>query len=322
MESELFGHEKGAFTGALSLNRGFFESADGGVIFLDEIGDLPLELQPKLLRVLQFGTFSRLGGRDEISVDVQVISATSKDLYHEMAAGNFRKDLFHRLAVEIVNIPPLREREDDILLLATYFMRDFSKKMKKPLTGIHLSAQRLLKSYGYEENNVRELRNTIERAVLNAAENRITAKDVVFSDDLLFGSDVRMKNHTGREPGSTDLISMNEESIVGLLGESGEKDMVRKVDKPYYRVLHEMEKKLILLSLRESGWKVKPAAVLLGVNPYNFRKKLKVILSEMLEENEGDIAKVSQRYTIPPRFVRAKLTTGRTANISRSGRSG
>lgn len=309
MESELFGHEKGAFTGALSRKPGLFENADGGIIFLDEIGDLPVELQPKLLRVLQFGTFTRVGGRTELSVDVQVLCATSKDLYREMEDGRFRKALFHRLAVEVIRVPSLRERKQDVLLLANHFMRFFSEKMEKPLTGIDAGAQNLLKAHDYEENNVRELKNVMERAVLTAEGKNIAPKDIVFSDELLLSTETKkvIPETEASEIAGREMIDIKESPIARLLEESAEKGRLEKRKRPYYQVQEEVDKKLILLSLRQSGWKMKPAAKMLGINYLNFKSKLESMIREYIEENQYDLIRVSKTYNIPLKFLKTKM---------------
>jgi PAS domain S-box-containing protein len=165
MESELFGHERGAFTGALSRKIGRFELADGGSIFLDEIGDLPSDLQAKLLRVLQEGEFQRVGGTRTIEVGVRVIAATNRDLAKAIEEGKFRADLYYRLNVFPIHVPPLRERKDDIPLLAEYFLGKYSKKLGKSIRTIHESTMRSLLSYGWP-GNIRELENVIERGVV------------------------------------------------------------------------------------------------------------------------------------------------------------
>lgn len=307
MESELFGHEKGAFTGAHSRKQGFFEVAHGGMIFLDEIGDLPLELQPKLLRVLQFGTFTRLGGRTELSTDVQVLCATSKDLYSEMEEGRFRKALFHRLAVEVVHVPPLRERRQDILLLATHFMREFSEKMGRPLSGIDTGAQRLLTNHDYSGNNVRELKNIIERAALKTEGKKITSKDIVFTDELLSSSVALRLSSDSEDAGDERLLQIDQELVGRLLEESKQIDELAKEERPYYRVNAVMERKLFLLALRMSDWKIKPAAHQLRIDHMGFRSKLGSILKELFEENEGDIGKIARKYRIPLTFLKSKL---------------
>jgi len=307
LESELFGHEKGAFTGAHSRKKGYFEIADGGVIFLDEIGDLPPELQPKLLRVLQFGTFSRLGGTAEFAVDVQVLSATSKDLYRGMEEGRFSKALFHRLAVEVVSVPPLRVRKQDVLLLANHFMKEYAAKMEKPLSSIDVSAQKLLKGHDYNENNVRELKNVMERAVLDAQGRRVTAQDIVFSEDLLFTGTDKPLVSSSDDTTEVELLHLNEGEIEKLLEETDDREKLPKSERLYYRVSDLMEKKLILFALRKGNWKVRPAARLLGIDPLNLRSKMRAMMEGFLEEAGGNVREVSRKYRIPPAFVRAKL---------------
>ncbi len=179
-ESELFGHEKGAFTGAASKTKlGKFELADGGTILLDEIGELSLDLQVKLLRVLQEKKFYRLGGEREIAVDVRIIAATNKSLEEEVKKGTFREDLYYRLNVAKVIIPPLRERKDDIPMLAYSFLREFSEKFGKELASISEDAMELLTNQ-YWKGNIRELRNAMERAVLIADGKELKKKHLHF----------------------------------------------------------------------------------------------------------------------------------------------
>lgn len=165
IESELFGHEKGAFTGAIQQKIGRFQLADGGTIFLDEIGDLPLEVQAKLLRVLQDGEFERLGGTKTIKIDVRVIAATHHDLENETASGRFREDLFYRLNVFPIRIPPLRKRKDDIPILVNHFVQKYSKKVGRPIEYIPQSVIDQFIDYSWP-GNVRELENIVERAVI------------------------------------------------------------------------------------------------------------------------------------------------------------
>jgi transcriptional regulator with GAF, ATPase, and Fis domain len=168
IEAELFGREKGAFTGSLSRQVGRFELADGGTIFLDEIGELPLELQPKLLRVLQNGEFERLGGNQTIKVDARVIAASNRDLARAASEGTFRQDLYYRLNVFPIDVPPLRERREDIPMLAWLFVQEFSYSMAKPITAIAEESMAALQAYAWP-GNVRELRNLIERAMILAS---------------------------------------------------------------------------------------------------------------------------------------------------------
>ena len=165
LESELFGHEKGAFTGAMRQKLGRVEEADGGTIFLDEIGDMSRPLQAKLLRFLEDGSFTRVGGNDELRVDVRLIAATNRDIIDAIRENQFREDLYHRLNVVQLRPPALRERGKDVLLLADHFLRQFSTTMNRPIKGISPGAQQKLLSHHWP-GNVRELRNVIERAVI------------------------------------------------------------------------------------------------------------------------------------------------------------
>jgi len=167
IESELFGHEKGAFTGAVARKVGRFELADGATLFLDEIGEVPFEIQPKLLRVLQDGEFERLGSTRTITVDARIIAATNRDLWKEVQAGRFRADLFYRLNVYPINVPPLRQRREDIQPLVEHFVGVFSKKVGKEITSVEPATLEALRSYIWP-GNVRELANVIERAVITS----------------------------------------------------------------------------------------------------------------------------------------------------------
>jgi formate hydrogenlyase transcriptional activator len=165
IESELFGHEKGAFTGALSRKIGRFELAHGGTLFLDEIGDLPLDLQAKLLRVLQEGQFERVGGTQTLKVDVRIITATNRDLEKAIRDEKYRLDLYYRLNVFPIALPPLRERQGDTELLARHFVARYAQKMGKPIPQLTPKALDLLHTYSWP-GNVRELANVVERAVI------------------------------------------------------------------------------------------------------------------------------------------------------------
>jgi formate hydrogenlyase transcriptional activator len=168
LESELFGHERGAFTGAIAQRVGRFELADRGTLFLDEVGDIPLELQPKLLRVLQEQEFERLGSTRTKRVDVRVVAATNRDLEDMVAAGTFRNDLYYRLNVFPITLPALRERPEDIPALVRYFAQKFARRMTKRIETIPADAMATLSRYGWP-GNVRELENAIERAVILTA---------------------------------------------------------------------------------------------------------------------------------------------------------
>src|SRR5881409_418154 len=177
LESELFGHEKGAFTGADKQRIGRFEQADGGTLFLDEIGDMSASTQAKILRVLQEHEFERLGGTRTLRVDVRLIAATNRDLPAMVQAGQFREDLYYRLNVVSIEMPPLRERKDDIVPLALTFIRKFAGELKKKIDGLDPEAQKLLMRYNWP-GNIRELENSIERAILMTEGSQISSVDL------------------------------------------------------------------------------------------------------------------------------------------------
>ena len=177
LESELFGHEKGAFTGAVAMRKGRFEMADKGTLFLDEIGEVPLALQAKLLRAIQEKCFERVGGTKTLQVDVRIVSATNREIKEEVSNGNFREDLYYRLNVIHLPLPALRERQDDIPLLANYFVETVAERLEKPGLAITKEAMRLLVSLPWD-GNVRELENTIERAAILCDDNEIKDVDV------------------------------------------------------------------------------------------------------------------------------------------------
>ena len=220
LESELFGHEKGAFTGAVQARQGKFELARGGTIFLDEIGEMPLALQAKLLRVLQERVFERVGGSREIKADVRVVAATNRNLQEEVAGRRFREDLFYRLNVFPLALPPLRERIDALPLLVEYFLHRFCGQIGKSLKGVEPEALSALKSYSWP-GNIRELQNVMERGV-------ILAKDLVrrgnLPDAILRGA--------GAEPGENKgvLKSVEKEMIVKALRKHGENRRLAAVE--------------------------------------------------------------------------------------------
>ena len=178
IESELFGHEKGAFTSAVKQHKGKFEQADGGTLFLDEIGDMSLSAQAKVLRVLQENKLTRVGSDKDINVKVRVIAATNKNLRDEIDKGNFREDLYHRLSVILIHVPSLAERRDDIPLLTSYFIKQICNESGMPMRSISPDALEEMKSYAWT-GNIRELRNVVERLIILSRDNTITKADVL-----------------------------------------------------------------------------------------------------------------------------------------------
>ena len=218
LESELFGHEKGAFTGAVVMRKGRFELADKGTIFLDEVGEIPLALQSKLLRILQEKTFERVGGGKTIEVDVRIISASNKDLREEVSAGRYREDLFYRLNVIPVNLPALRERMDDMRLLAEFFVEKYRKELDKPELQISAEALKLIMKLPWE-GNIRELENTIERAAILCSNDVIEADDV--QPDILYseerpawGQDVDLRQVIPENAGLNEVLYAIEKKML------------------------------------------------------------------------------------------------------------
>jgi transcriptional regulator with PAS, ATPase and Fis domain len=179
LESELFGYEKGAFTGADRTKKGRFELADGGTLFLDEIGDISLKTQANLLRVLEEKSFQRIGGTTTIEVDVRILAATNRDLNQAIAEGIFREDLFYRLNVISIHLPPLRERKEDIPLLAKHFIEKFSLELNRPVKEITPEALNQLLTYDWP-GNIRELKNVLERAMVISQANELLSQDLPF----------------------------------------------------------------------------------------------------------------------------------------------
>ncbi len=245
LESELFGHEKGAFTGADKQRIGRFEQADGGTLFLDEIGDMSPSTQAKILRVLQEHEFERLGGTRTLRVDVRLIAATNRDLPGMVQAGQFREDLYYRLNVVSIEMPPLRERKDDIVPLANSFIRRFAGELKKKIDGLELDAQKLLMRYNWP-GNIRELENTIERAML-LAEGRAIAAD-----------DLRLGETPTASGGGRDHASVVKIPPTGI-------------------PLEDIERHALVEALKMSNWVQKDAAELLSISPRVMNYKIKTL---------------------------------------------
>ncbi len=211
LESELFGYEKGAFTGANQSTKGLFVRADGGTIFLDEIANMPLSIQAKMLRVIQERQFYPVGGKAPVKVDVRIIAATNKDLKKEVEAGTFREDLFYRIHVIPVTLPPLRERREDIPPLTNHFIEQFSQKMSKKVRGITPVAMQKLMLYDWP-GNVRELENTIEYAMALTRKNTISEELILVSSDLVPGPQKSLKEAKAE---------FEKQYITNILGQAG-----------------------------------------------------------------------------------------------------
>ena len=212
IESELFGHEKGAFTGAMSQRRGRFELADSGTLFLDEVGELPLELQGKLLRVLQTGEFQRLGGTETLHADVRLIAATNRDLPRAIERGEFREDLYYRINKFPITLPPLRERKGDIPLLAEHFVHKHAGRLGKKVDAISAWMIRELLAYSWP-GNVRELENIVERALISAKDNSV----LTLPGPLRLIASMHQSKTPVDPEDETDLSSMQRKHIVSVL---------------------------------------------------------------------------------------------------------
>ena len=230
LEAELFGHERGAFTGALKQKKGRFELAHKGTLFLDEIGEITQAVQVKLLRVLQEREFERLGGTDTIEIDVRIICATQRDLKKEVQKGNFREDLYYRLNVVPIYLPPLRERKEDILLLAEHFLEAFSKQMNKPVIELSNIVKELLLKYDYP-GNVRELENAIKRAITLCRDGEIQPGDLpedicrMYNEGFTIGEEINIS-----EPLSDAISFFEKQYIIKVLDETkGNKTLAAKV---------------------------------------------------------------------------------------------
>jgi transcriptional regulator with GAF, ATPase, and Fis domain len=237
LESELFGHEKGAFTGATERMIGKFEAADGGTIFLDEIGEMALSTQAKFLRVLEGHPYERVGGNSQIKVDVRVVAATNRQLEDAVRAGTFRRDLFYRLQVVQLDVPPLRERLDDVPLLADHFLKKFARETGRKMKGFTDAAMTKLKEYRWP-GNVRELRNVVERAVALGSGPMVDAADIWLSE--------------------LDLSA----PVVGAVA----------VYKP--ESLEDIEKRHILDTLKYTDWNKSKAAAILGIERSTLDRKI------------------------------------------------
>jgi DNA-binding NtrC family response regulator len=217
LESELFGYEKGAFTGAVNRKVGLFEAADGGTVFLDEVSSISPMMQIKLLRFLQERSFIRLGGKETISVDVRIIAATNEDLKEAVNKGSFRKDLYYRLNVIPIEIPPLRERKDDIPMLVRHFIKKFSTKMDKKITGISKDAEDMLIKYKWE-GNVRELENVIERAITISDDEVVGIEDL---PDEITNYKKQLPEPVNLYPSSMTLFDVEKMHIQNVLNSTG-----------------------------------------------------------------------------------------------------
>jgi two-component system nitrogen regulation response regulator NtrX len=255
IESELFGHEKGAFTGATQLRRGKFDLAHGGTLFLDEIGDMSLKTQAKVLRILQEQKFERVGGSQTISVDVRIVAATNKDLKAEIGRSQFREDLYYRLNVIPFAIPPLRERTEDIPILAQHFLKEFCTAHGRALRELSPEALQVLLAYSWP-GNVRELRNFIERLIILTPE----------SED---GQAIRVAHILDQLKDETLSMQFQGDAAQSQAGcQSGQAKNLRDARQ-------EFEKEFILKTLKEQDWNISKTAQILGIERSHLHRKIK-----------------------------------------------
>ncbi|MBW1886895.1 MAG: phage shock protein operon transcriptional activator [Deltaproteobacteria bacterium] len=251
IESELFGYEKGAFTGADKRRTGRFEAADGGTIFLDEIGNIPIEVQEKILRVVEYGTFERVGSSESIEVDVRIIAATNADLVALVEEERFKQDLLDRLSFEVLFLPPLRERKEDILLLANHFAGRMTFELRREeIPQFSDEAIEALQSYSWP-GNVRELKNVVERAVYRSDSSLIT--DIIF------------------HPFHSSYVDRQTEGKKMSRVKDYKPSPYHLMDKPYKEAVEEFEILLIQKALKESKFNQKKAAGILGLTYHQFR---------------------------------------------------
>jgi len=237
LEAELFGYEKGSFTGASTTGKaGLFEATQRGTMFLDEIGEMSLPLQAKLLRVLQEKKFKRVGGVDDINVDVRIVASTNRDLEEEVKKGNFRKDLYYRLKVLPVYLCALRERKDDIIPLAKHYIHNFNREFNKDVNGLTPEIEGVLKNYEWP-GNVRELKNVIERAVL------LSNNSTLSPEHLLLGTETGIKNSGYDEEVDQSISTIEKQHITGIL--------------------------------KETSWRMTKASKILGINRTTLYNKIK-----------------------------------------------
>jgi transcriptional regulator with GAF, ATPase, and Fis domain len=267
LESELFGHEKGSFTGAIRSRIGKFELAHNGTIFLDEIGDMSPALQVKLLRILQEQKFERVGGNRVITTDVRVLAATHQDMKTAIKNGKFREDLFYRLNVIPLNLPPLRERKEDIPKLVEHFIKKFNKTKNRSVTGVDADAMKSVENYSWP-GNVRELENICERLVVLKVEGMIEAGDL---PPYITG------DNSAEEQLKADMLLVGGNEVE--LAESGKKSgpitEIPETGINLKKVVEEYEMSLVLQALEKNNWVKNKAAGMLGLNRTTLVEKLK-----------------------------------------------
>ena len=264
IESELFGYEKGAFTGAEKQTLGFFEKASGGTLFLDEIGDMPFDIQARLLRVLQFGEFSRVGGREQIKIDVRIISATNKNLIDSINRGEFREDLYYRLNVINIDLPALRLREDDVLSLGNHFLSKYSKNSKK----FDESGINAIKNYDWP-GNIRELENFVKKVSVLSSDNIIDGYAV--ENYLSYSSNDQNNLNPKKKNKKQSLKNYLEDFFDEFFNSFGDNEEDLNL---YEKFLNEFEKPIITQTLKYCNGNQMKASKMLGLNRNTLRSKM------------------------------------------------
>lgn len=259
MESEMFGHKKGSFTGAITDKIGLFEVADGGTLFLDEVGELPMSIQVKLLRAIQERVIRRVGATDDIKIEVRIIAATNRNLEDMVNKGTFRQDLYYRLNVINIKTPPLRERPEDIPLLANHFLKKYNEKLNKAISGISNEAMEILKSYNYP-GNVRELENMIERTVALEAGSTILPESLP----------PLVNTSSGRKMASSNEIEVGENGL------------------DLEKVIGQIEKELLIKAIHAAGGVKKKAAKLLNISFRSMRYRIEKYNLGVVGDDELD----------------------------------
>ena len=274
LESELFGHEKGSFTGAMKQKIGRVEEADGGTLFLDEIGDMSRPLQAKLLRFLEDGSFTRIGGNQELKVNVRLVAATNRDIVEAIKDQQFREDLFHRLNVVQLRPPPLRDRGEDALILADYFLRQFTLAMNKRVTGFSAGARKKLLSHAWP-GNVRELRNVVERAVI------LSVEEVINIEDL---PDFEVENRLRGEIETNPRFGAPSPSVAQSSFDSG---ILSGEEQDLNQQLANFETEAIMTALRKHNFNMTSTSESLGITRHALRYRMRKLQLD-LDSDSGE----------------------------------
>ncbi|MGE4620441.1 MAG: sigma-54-dependent Fis family transcriptional regulator [Planctomycetota bacterium] len=305
LESELFGHVRGAFTGASEDKIGAFESADGGTVFLDEVSDATMPMQQLLRRVLQEGEVRRVGDREWRKVDVRVLCATNRDLTIEVEEGRFLHDLYHRMHEFPLRLPPLRERREDIPLLAEHFVAQFGETKNPPIVSISTDALAILAAREWRANNVRELRNVIRLCVDLAPGSVVDTVVLSRVFDVRGEPQGEITSIPEMTFASGSLVKLDRAGIADLIRSTP--DEAAKDRRPWAMLQREFGGTLITETLRQTRWKLRPAARILGISPVKLRQDFRAWIEYLLDENQGDHGQIASRLDMPEEILEKKL---------------